>query len=210
MPVRMLVGEHNGLRSIAWAGFEQDSADVAVDCLLGHPHRWVHSAFDGPRATSTSSSCSPGVSCSSSAGGSSGAMRGSGTARRAGVDPRRLVEVAVVGLPARAARLDLDGGRLRQRRQLELGRVEDVHRFCLVLTHRWRTRIPSRSTIQVKIGCDSPQVGGPPRSTDPAPDVCASGSAGQRARAPRRGEASAGPAWLATTGAGPRRAPVVH
>ena len=78
MPVRMLVGEHNGLRSIAWAGFEQDSADVAVDCLLGHPHRWVLSAFDGPRATSTSSSCSPGVSGSSSAGGSSGSMRAAG------------------------------------------------------------------------------------------------------------------------------------
>ena len=209
MPVRMLVGEHNGLRSIAWAGFEQDSADVAVDCLLGHPtslgafgvrrsarHQYKQLVFAWRELLEQRRRLER-------------IDARSGAARRAGVDPRRLVEVAVVGLPARAARLDLDG-RLRQRRQLELGRVEDVHRFCLVLTHRWRTRIPSRSTTQGKIGCDPPQVGGSPRSADPAPDVCASGSVGQRARAPRRGEASAGPAWLATTGAGPSRAPAVH
>jgi hypothetical protein len=45
MPVLLLVGEHNGLRSVAWAGFEQDSAHVAVDCVLGYTHRSVLSAF---------------------------------------------------------------------------------------------------------------------------------------------------------------------
>jgi hypothetical protein len=52
------------------------------------------------------------------------------------VDPQRLVKVAVVGLPARAARPALDSGRPSQRRQLELGRVEGIDRFCLVRSHR--------------------------------------------------------------------------
>ena len=54
-------------------------------------------------------------------------------ARRQRRRPRPLVElteVAVLGLPARAARLDFCGGRLGGRRQLELGGVEGVCRQC--------------------------------------------------------------------------------
>jgi hypothetical protein len=73
-----------------------------------------------------------------------------GLAEVAGDDDGRLVEVAVVGLPARAARLGVDGRRLGQGRRLELGGVVGVDRFCLVRSHRWRTRIASRSRIPVR------------------------------------------------------------
>jgi hypothetical protein len=71
-----------------------------------------------------------------------------------------LTEVAVLGRPARAARLDLRGGRLGGRRQLMLGGVEGVCRLCLAWTHQARTRIPSRADDLGGSGCDSPRVGG--------------------------------------------------
>jgi hypothetical protein len=51
------------LRSAVSAVFEHDTADVAVYCYLGHEQpRSAPSAFDGPRATSTSSGRLRGVS----------------------------------------------------------------------------------------------------------------------------------------------------
>jgi hypothetical protein len=88
----------------------------------------------------------------------------------------RFVEVAVVGLPARAARLNLDGGRLRQRRQLELGGVEGVHRFCLVRSHRWRTQTPSRTDDPGEDRRRFPPGRGPYGSADPTPDFAPAGA----------------------------------
>ena len=54
-----------------------------------------------------------------------------------------LTEVAVLGLPARAARLVFCGGRLGGLWQLELGGVEGVCRLCLVWTHSANTNTVS-------------------------------------------------------------------
>ena len=86
-----------------------------------------------------STSRSRGVSCSSSVRGSSGSVRAASGGERCRVEPLRLGEVAVVRLPARAARLDREAGRLSRRRQLEFGGVEGVHRFCRVSSHRGDT-----------------------------------------------------------------------
>ena len=107
------------------------------------------------------------------------ADRGGVRARTGAGGPGGELEVAVVGLPARAARLDLDGGRPSQRRQLlELGRVEGVYRLCLGSESSWRTRIGRGS-----IGSAEP----PPDSAPPGRSASDTerGHPGKRVRAGR-------------------------
>jgi hypothetical protein len=110
--VLLLVGRHNGLSSVAWAGLSRTvptwlatsarspTSLGALSVRQSARHQHEQLVFAGRELLEQRRRLER-ID-----------LRGGGGATRRGRAPR-LVEVAVVGLPARAAPLDLDGGRLR-------------------------------------------------------------------------------------------------